>query len=306
MPSKPALLAIHIGDEAFRLGFELVGIVPVAPPDTVARYRAWLESNYHGDMAYLARPDAVAKREDLDSVLPGVRSVVVVGANYHVLPLPSSLRDDPARGVIASYAWGEDYHEVLLPRLHELAASLEARTGQPVASRAYVDTGPVLERDLAARAGLGFVGKNTNLIQPRLGSWLLLAELLLTMELPAHTSLRPATCLERRDPLPPAGQGSVAALAQQPEDQSHKQGTCGGCTRCLVACPTDAFVAPYVLDARRCISYLTIELKGPIPLELRPLIGNRIFGCEICQEVCPWNRRFARPRPEPAFRPGPD
>jgi epoxyqueuosine reductase len=306
MPSKPALLAIHIGDKAFRLGFDLVGIVPVAPPYTAARYRAWLENNYHGDMAYLARPDALAKREDLDRVLPGVRSVVVIGANYHVRPLPPDQCDDPARGVVASYAWGEDYHEVLLPRLRELAASVEDWTGQPVASRAHVDTGPVLERDLAARAGLGFVGKNTNLIQPRLGSWLFLAELLLAMELPRRASLRLTTCSARPDLLIAAGRGSIGDPAQQLEVRSPKQGTCGGCTRCLDACPTSAFVAPYVLDARRCISYLTIERKGPIPTEFRPLIGNRIFGCDICQEVCPWNRRFARPTTEPAFQPGPD
>ncbi|MEJ2210289.1 MAG: tRNA epoxyqueuosine(34) reductase QueG, partial [Anaerolineae bacterium] len=178
------------------------------------------------------------------------------------------LRDDASRGVIASYAWGPDYHDLMLPRLEELAAV----PGQPAAHRAYVDTGPLLERALAAAGGLGFIGRNTNLIHPRLGSWLFLGEILMDVDLP-----------------PMAVSESEAA------------GTCGRCTRCLQACPTGAFAAPYVLDARRCISYLTIELKGPIPRELRPLVGNRIFGCDICQEVCPWNRRFARPSDPPPW-----
>jgi epoxyqueuosine reductase len=262
-------------DEACRLGFDLVSIVPPTLPTTVDRYQTWLESGFHGDMAYLARPDATAKRADLSLIQPGLRSVVAVGANYHTVPLPPQERDDPSRGIIASYAWGDEYHEWLASRLHRLAAFVQAASGEQVAYRAYVDTGPVLERELAARSGLGFVGKNTNLIHPKLGSWLFLGELLLAIELPA-TQFVP------------------------------DKGTCGSCTRCLDACPTGALVAPYVLDARRCISYLTIELKGAIPRELRPLMGNRIFGCDICQEVCPWNRRFARPTPEPAFQPRPD
>jgi epoxyqueuosine reductase len=221
----------------------------------------------------------VAKRKDLARVLPAVRSVVTVAANYHTLPLPAEVRDDPSQGIVASYAWGQDYHDLLLARLRQLASSLSAlgsaETGTKSHYRAYVDTGPILERELAARAGLGFVGRNTNLIHPRFGSWLFLAESLLVVDLPQ---------LEQR----------------------RAQGTCGRCTRCLEACPTGALVAPYVLDARRCISYLTIELKDPIPRELRPLMGNRIFGCDICQEVCPWNRRFARPTAEPAFQPRPE
>jgi epoxyqueuosine reductase len=257
--------------EARRLGFDVVGIARASAATTIGQYEAWLASGYHAGMAYLARPDSVAKRRDPAGVLPGAQSVVTVGANYHTIPLPAGYRDDPARGVVASYAWGDDYHDVMLPRLRELGAFVEAETGGPVAHRAYVDTGPLLEREFAAQAGSGFFGKNTNLIDPRLGSWLFLGELLVTAAIPA-------------------------------DDPPIRQGTCGQCTRCLDACPTQALVAPYVLDARRCISYLTIELKGAIPRDLRPLMGNRIFGCDICQEVCPWNRRFAQPATEPAFQ----
>lgn len=256
-------------------GLDLVGIVPLEPPLTAARYEAWLSAGYHGEMAYLARADAVQRRRDPARILPGARTVVAVGLNYHTAPLPPELRDDPSRGIVAGYAWGPDYHHVMLPRLHRLAEAIAQATDRPIPYRAYVDTGPVLERDLAARAGLGFVGKNTNLIRPRLGSWFFLGVLLLVEEL-------------------------------EPLETEPALGTCGRCTRCLDACPTGAFPAPYLLDARRCISYLTIELKGPIPRELRPLMGNRIFGCDICQEVCPWNRRFARPAWETAFRPDPE
>jgi epoxyqueuosine reductase len=272
-------LADWIQGEAHRVGFDLVGIAPATPAATVTQYQRWLENGFHGEMAYLARAEAITKREDLARVEPGVCSVVTVAANYHTVPLPAEARDDPSRGIVASYAWGKDYHDVLLARLRHLASSLPAAVrseagGRP-GYRVYVDTGPILEREIAARAGLGFVGKNTNLIHPRLGSWLFLGELLLTVELP-----RP--------------------------EQPPTQGNCGRCTRCLEACPTGALIAPYVLDARRCISYLTIELRGPIARELRPPIGHRIFGCDICQEVCPWNRRFARPTAEPAFQARPD
>jgi len=269
-------LAEQIRARARSLGFDLVDIAPAGTMTTAGRYRAWLKAGYHGEMAYLVRAEAVAKRGDLTRVLPGVRSVVAVGINYHTAPLPAELRDDPARGIVASYAWGEDYHDVLTPRLHQLGAFVEAETGRPVAYRAYVDTGPLLEREIATCAGLGFVGKNTSLIHPRRGSWLFLGELLLTVDIPTGGLL-----------------GGTAPL-------SHKA-SCGRCTRCLDACPTNAFVAPYTLDARRCISYLTIELKGPIPRELRAMMGNRVFGCDVCQEVCPWNRRFARPTTEVAF-----
>ena len=267
-------LAGRIEARARELDFDLAGIVPATSMTTADRYQAWLEEGYHGQMAYLARPEAVARRGDLTRILPGVRSVVAVGVNYHTVPLPAERRDDPSRGIVASYAWGDNYHDVLLSRLRELAAFVESETARLGTYRAYVDTGPLLEREIAARAGLGFVGKNTNLIHPHLGSWLFLGELLLTLEVPPG--------------------------------ESEQGGTCGRCTRCLDACPTNAFVAPYVLDARQCISYLTVELKGPIPRQLRPLMGNLIFGCDICQTVCPWNRRFARATSEPAFQPRSD
>ena len=273
--SHESVIANRIMDEARRLGFDLVGIVQAEPASTLDAYRAWLENGFHGEMAYLARPDAAAKRADLSLIQPGLRSVVTVGANYHTVSLPDDLRDDPTRGIFASYAWGGEYHEWFVSRLHQLATVIQDLCGKTVAYRAYADTGPILERDLAVRSGLGFVGKNTNLIHPELGSWLFLGELLLAVDLPAT-------------------------------EPSLAQGTCGGCTRCLDACPTGALVAPYVLDARRCVSYLTIELKGMIPHELRPLMGNRVFGCDICQEVCPWNQRFAQPTQEPAFQPRPD
>jgi epoxyqueuosine reductase len=268
VPNRAALVK-QIKAKARRLGFALAGIVPASSSTTIGHYHAWLENGYHGQMAYLARPDAVAKRAAPARIQPDTRTVVVVGMNHHTSPLPAHLRDDPSRGIIASYAWGSDYHEVMVPRLRELGALVTSETGQEAGYRAYVDTGPLLERELAARAGLGFVGKNTNLIHPRLGSWLFLGELLLTIELPAT-------------PL------------------ATSQGTCGRCTRCLDACPTGAFVAPYVLDARRCISYLTIELKGAIPPDLRPLMGHWIYGCDVCQQVCPW-QRFAEPTQERAF-----
>jgi len=275
-PEQAQQIAAH----AHRLGFDLVGIVPVAPPATFHHFLAWLAHNYQGEMSYLSRPDALAKRKDPTLNLPDARTIVVVGANYYTGSLPTLVREERSLGIVASYAWGDDYHDVLRPRLDELAALIQVETGKAMTYRATVDTGPLLERDLAVRAGLGFVGKNTNLIHPRMGSWFFLGALLTTSPLPQAVS--------------------YGELGSTPA-----QGTCGDCTRCLDACPTGAIVEPYVLDARRCISYLTIEQQGPIPRELRPMIGNRIFGCDICQEVCPWNRRFSRPTSEPAFQPRP-
>jgi epoxyqueuosine reductase len=257
--------------QARDLGFELAGIASPGPLPHGDFYRAWLARGYAAGMAYLARPDAVAKRLDVRQVLPGVQSVVVVGKNYYVGDFPPGGQEDPARGLIARYAWGRAYQRVLLPRLKRLARWLEEAVGRPLQWRAYVDTGPVLEREWAALAGLGFIGKNTHLIHPRWGSYLFLGVLL--VDLP----LRPDAPLAR--------------------------GGCGTCRRCLEACPTGALVAPYTLDARRCISYLTIEHRGPLPQEVAPLLGNWVFGCDACQEVCPWTRRFSRPTDDPDFQP---
>ena len=262
-------LTEKICDRAHDLGFDLVGVTPGRPTPHVRAYHSWLAHGRHGEMGYMARPDRVARREDPARILPGVRSVICVGLNYYPGALPASLSHDPSRGLISNYTWGLDYHDLMIPRLEELAAFISAEAGREAAYRTYVDTGPVLERAYAAEAGLGFVGKNTCLIHPQMGSWLFLGEILVNIEL---------------DPTPERAKTS-----------------CGTCRRCLDACPTGALIAPYVLDARRCISYLTIELQGPIPPELRPLMGNWIYGCDICQTVCPW-QRFAKPTRERSFR----
>jgi epoxyqueuosine reductase len=280
------LLTERVKRKALELGFSMVGVVAAEPGRRLAAYRHWIELERHGEMGYLARPDRLARREDLNVILPGVRSIVCVGLDYATLELPEEIAGDPARGRISNYAWGVDYHEVMTPRLKELAAWLERQVAanpksqipnsksqmqNGVVSKVYVDTGAILERDHAETAGLGFTGKNTMLIGPRRGSWFFLGELLTTAELVPDTW---------QQPMP----------------------GCGSCRRCLDACPTNAFPEPYVLDARRCISYLTIELKGWIPRELRPLMGNWVYGCDVCQVVCPFNR-FARPSGEVGFRP---
>ncbi len=258
----------ELHEQARLLGFDALGISPAAPARRLDAYLRWLDNDHFGAMGYMARPDRVARRRDPAAILPGVQSIISVGLSYAMPALPPALAQDPSRGRISSYAWGVDYHDVMLPRLQQLASWLQDVSPQ-ARSRAYVDTGAILERDHAETAGLGFTGKNTMLIGPLSGSWFFLGELLTTL------------------PLPP-----TTAPASMP--------TCGTCHRCLDACPTAAFPRPYVLDARRCISYLTIELKGWIPPDLRPLLGNWIYGCDICQEVCPFNR-FATPAAEAAF-----
>jgi len=272
-------LTEHIKSRAAELGFDLVGIAPAGIAPHANEYADWIASGMMGEMSYLARdPD---RRSDLDRVLPGARSIIVVGLSYYTIDLPDEIKNDPSRGLIARYAWGADYHDVMTPRLEELAqfvreGSRSAGTlrAMPVVTKTYVDTGPVLERDWALTAGLGFIGKNTCLINPHMGSWLFLGVVI-----------------------------TDAALTPSPSPNTGEGVGCGNCTRCLTACPTNAFPTPYVLDARKCISYLTIELKGSISIELRPLIGNRIFGCDICQNVCPWPTRFAAPTKERAFFP---
>jgi epoxyqueuosine reductase len=259
------VLREQIMGAATALGFDLIGITSAAPLAHAGRLHAWVAQGFAGEMGYMSRD--VERRVDPSRVLPDVRSIIVLGMNYYTSPaVPAA---SPGSGWIARYAWGQDYHTALGDKLKALVAFIREIEGADVQARWYVDTGPILERELAWRAGLGWPGKNTNLINRRLGSWLFLGAILLDRELVYDA---PAT--------------------------AH----CGSCTRCLVACPTGALVAPGVLDARRCISYLTIELRGPIPRELRPLLGTHIFGCDICQAVCPWNRQAPESR-EPAFLP---
>ncbi|MBN1991701.1 MAG: tRNA epoxyqueuosine(34) reductase QueG [Anaerolineae bacterium] len=270
-------LTQHIKEKAYHLGFDLIGIAPAQRAPHAAAYRRWLARGYAADMSWLARDPH--RREDPRRVLPGAQSVIVVGLSYFTLNPPPELWNDPMRGRIARYAWGVDYHDILLPRLRELAEFVAKEADRSLEQRAYVDTGPVLERDFAAQAGLGFIGKNTLLIHPPLGSYLFLAEILLDLE------------LEHDEPALDGGAGCHFGSS----DKTKRRGDCGRCTRCLEICPTRAFPAPYILNSNRCISYLTIELKGSIPLELRSRLGNWIFGCDACQEICPWVRRYARP-----------
>jgi epoxyqueuosine reductase len=260
--------AERLKSKALELGFNLVGITLAEPSPTLEAYFRWVEAGMHGSMGYMARPDRQARRSDLNVILPGVRSLVVVGLDYRSW-MPEAMLADPARGRFASYAWGLDYHDLITPRLELLAEWLRAESGQEISHRVYVDTGAVLERSHAQSAGLGFIGKNTMLIHPRRGSYFFLGEILTDLEFDTYDRPLAATM-------------------------------CGQCTRCLQACPTNAFPKPHVLDARRCISYLTIEHKGWIARELRPLMGNYVYGCDICQDVCPW-QRFATPTAEADF-----
>ena len=332
-------LAEAVKARALELGFDLVGITGAEPSVFAAEYREWLDRGYAGEMDYLARN--LDRRLNPQELLPDARSIIVVGMNYYTeeaegdlpraktprrkeerqeereAPCPKTPRDVTERveertaqeavsnqqspeweaaaavgggrqiqtpgghpqseiqnrAVFARYARGDDYHDVMTARLRELLGFLKAEAGEGAEGRVYVDTGPILEREVARRAGLGWFGRNTMLINTRRGSYFFLGEIITNVALPADA---PAV------------------------------GGCGTCTRCIDACPTGAIIAPYVLDARRCISYLTIELKGSIPEDLRPALaesGNRIYGCDICQEVCPFNVRRATPTAEPAFQP---
>jgi epoxyqueuosine reductase len=253
------LVAQSIKTLARELGFNLVGLSPAEPAPHLQAYFQWIEAKRHGSMGYMARPDRQARRRDLNVILPGAKTIIIVGLDYHTVPLPEIWLNDPHRGRIAAYAWGQDYHAAMEPRLHLLAEELSRSVGAPTHSKVYVDTGAILERSHAYRAGLGFIGKNTMLIHPRRGSDFFLGEILTD---------------------------AVVDVYDVPTRETH----CGTCARCLTACPTEAFPAPYQLDARRCISYLTIEHRGPIDPTLRPRLGNWVFGCDLCQTVCPWNR----------------
>jgi epoxyqueuosine reductase len=273
MSPDPARLASRLKEIAGEEGFELAGICRPGPSEHGAFLESWLEGDLHGEMGYLARPDAVARRKDLALTLPEVRSVLVVAHGYDQ-PDPEGVPEDPCRGVIARYARGRDYHRVVKKGLGRVHRRFQTEAGAEVPARAYVDTGPILERELARRAGIGWFGRNTMVLNPRTGSYFFLGVLLLGIDL-GH---------------------------DEPFEADH----CGSCRACLDACPTGALLgrdengAP-VMDARRCISYLTIEHRGPIPRELRPLMGNRVYGCDICQEVCPFNVKFSETAAEPGY-----
>jgi epoxyqueuosine reductase len=254
------MLESLIKAQSFGLGFDLVGITNVGPANTAAAFDTWLEQGFAGEMSYMER--TADKRRDSRLPLEGMRSAIVVALSYG---------GDQPSGPVARYARGDDYHELMWARLNALHRWISEQVGREVNGKGYVDTGPILERDLAHRAGLGWFGKNTTLINPRGGSFFFLGSLLVDLELEADA----------------------------PFATDH----CGSCRRCLDACPTNALVEPHVLDSNKCISYLTIELKGDIPEEMRPLIGELLYGCDICQEVCPWNQKFALPLREDAFRP---
>ncbi len=277
-----------VAEQARALDFDLCGVAPAEDLEELAHLPEWLARGYAGEMRYLHDP----RRADPGSVVEGARSLIVCALNYNT-PLPysteanvaagftpaSSLADMKSaatcpQGWISRYAWGNDYHEILGERLTALVAAMHAHFREPFEARAYVDTGPVVERVAAKYAGLGWLAKNTCLINEQLGSWLFLGTIVTTVEL--APSLGPAEA--------------------PPPD------LCGQCTQCIDACPTGAIVEPYVLDARRCISYLTIELRGSIPEELRAPMGRHVFGCDICQDVCPWNRN-APPTSERRFEP---
>jgi epoxyqueuosine reductase len=246
----PVQLKEAIKEKARQLGFLLAGVTSADPQESFPVFRDWVAAGRQASMDYLATERSLERRADLKAILPECRSVLVLAAPYSP--------PEPESAGVAAYALGEDYHDVLVPRLAEIAAFIEKQVGEPVPCLWYTDTGPILERDLARRAGLGWIGKNSMLINPGAGSYFLLAEILLGIELPPD----------------------------EPFTADH----CGSCTRCLDACPTSCIRPDRTLEAGRCISFLTIENKGEIPLDLRELVGKWQFGCDVCQQVCPWNR----------------
>jgi epoxyqueuosine reductase len=261
---NPHERTLWICDRALAAGFDLCGVVAAEPYGELENFPEWIARGYAGEMSYLKDP----RRIDPRLVLEGARSLIVVAVNYNSAWGGSSQTQTgnshhAARGWISRYAWGDDYHDLILQKLQALIIETRSRFAESFEARAYVDTGPILERVAAKYAGLGWLAKNTCLINQNLGSWLFLGVIITTLDL---------------EPTPRAD-------AMPPPD------LCGSCRRCLDACPTQAFPEPYVLDARRCISYLTIELRGSIPEELRGTMGDAVIGCDICQDVCPWNRK---------------
>jgi epoxyqueuosine reductase len=259
--------ADHARRLAREIGFDLVGIAGDEAPPELSFFREWVGRGHAGEMQYLT--EQVGRRSDLHTAFPWARSVVCVGLQYDT-PHPYSTEAPSDRGWISRYAWGDDYHDVMKTMLDRVVERLRAAVG-PFEARTYVDTGPLVERAWAAAAGLGAWGKNTCLLHPEHGSWFFLGEIVTDLEM---------------------------------ESDAPRTDMCGTCTACLDACPTGALPAPGVLDARRCISYLTIELRGPLPEDQREGVGRHVFGCDICQDVCPWNRRRRR-RGEAPFEPRP-
>jgi epoxyqueuosine reductase len=266
---SPKDLKELIKAKSSQLGFVLAGLTTPDPPPHISTFENWLAQGRHGTMGYLAVERSLTRRADPRQILPECKSILVLATPYD--PPPPFLGEEVAeRGQVAAYARNDDYHDILPARMKELVEFIEEQVGSPVQNRWYTDTGPVLERDLAQRAGIGWIGKNTCLIHPRHGSYFLLSEILLDLLL---------------EPDPP-----------------FQTDHCGTCTRCIDACPTDCILPDRAIDARRCISYLTIELKEEIPEELREKMGSWVFGCDVCQQVCPWNR-FAK-EGDPAFGEG--
>src|SRR3954468_9401420 len=261
------MTSADIKAKAAQLGFDLCGIAPAADHAELKFYREWLEAGYAGEMAYLHR--TAHRRADVRHVVPSAQTVIVTGTLYNTDRPYSTECADPHRAQIARYAWGDDYHDVIGRRLEALLAWMRERSPEPFEAREYVDTGPVQERVYAQHAGIGWIGKNTCVINPEIGSWVFLGAIICSLPLVVDA---PST------------------------DQ------CGTCTLCLEACPTQAIVAPGVLDSTRCVSYLTIELKGDIPAEHQSGIGSHVYGCDICQEVCPWNATAPR-SPDAAWQP---
>ena len=258
-----------IKTRAREVGFDLCGVAPAADHPELKFYREWLARGYAGEMAYLHR--SADRRADVRNVVPAAQTVVVTGTLYNTDRPYSTECGDPDRAQIARYAWGDDYHDVIGARLESLLAWMRQQSPEPFEARAYVDTGPVQERVYAQHAGVGWIGKNTCVINPEIGSWMFLAAI-------------------------------VCSLPLEVDAPSLDQ--CGSCTLCIEACPTQAIVAPGVLDSTRCISYLTIELRGEIPEPQRAGVGSHVYGCDICQEVCPWNASAPR-SDDPAWQPRP-
>jgi epoxyqueuosine reductase len=262
-----ALSALAIKAHATELGFDLCGVAPAAAHPELAFYREWLERGYAGEMTYLHR--SAERRADVRRVVPSAQTVIVTGTLYNTDRPYSTECADRSRAQIARYAWGDDYHDVIGSRLEALLSWMRERSSEPFDARAYVDTGPVQERVYAQHAGIGWIGKNTCVINPEIGSWVFLSAIICSLPLDVD----------------------APSLDQ-----------CGSCTLCIEACPTQAIVAPGVLDSTRCISYLTIELRGDLPEPLRAAVGSHVYGCDVCQEVCPWNSSAPR-SDDPAWQP---